>query len=126
MSEVYGDYLYINNEEFWHCHIDYNPETIKNKTTTQSGHSDITIIRKDKLTVNISFTGFPEDVERCFDLSQEDTVTLSFINPANGTREERECEMTGLTYSRVDKSEKLDSINNNLGLYSIAFTLEEI
>lgn len=126
MSEVYGDYLYINDEEFVHCQLDFAPETLKNKFQTQSGHSDITIIRKNKLTVNISFRGFPEDVERCFDLSQEDTVTLSFINPATGIREERECEMYGLTYSRVAKSEKIEYIDDHLGLYDIAFTVEEI
>ena len=126
MPEVYGDYLYINDEEFVHCKIDFTPETIKNKFQTQSGHSDITVLRKDKLTVNISFRGFPEDVERCFDLSQEDTVTLSFINPANGIREERECEFNGLAYSRVEKSERLEYIDNHLGLYDISFSLEEI
>lgn len=126
MPEVYGDYLYINDEAFAHCQMDFASENIKNKFQTQSGHSDITIIRKDKLTLNISFRGFPEDVERCFDLTQEDTVTLSFINPTTGIREERTCEMYGFTYSRVKESEKVDYIAHNLGLYDIAFTVEEI
>lgn len=123
---TYGDYLYINDEEFVHCQMDFASENIKNKFQTQSGHSDITVIRKDKLTLNISFRGFQEDVERCFDLTQEDTVTLSYINPTTGIREERTCEMYGLTFSRVSKSEKLDTLDNHLGLYDIAFTVEEI
>ena len=126
MAEVLGDYLYINDEEFVHCQMDFSSENLKNKATTQSGHSDITVIRKDKLTMNISFRGFPADVARVYDLTQLDTVTLSFINPAKGVREERTCEMYGFSYSRVDKSEWLDSIANNLGLYDISFTVEEI
>ena len=123
---VYGDYLYIDDEEFVHCQLDFSSENLKNRATTQSGHSDITVIRKDKLTLNISFCGFPEDVERCYDLTQKDTVTLSFINPAKGVREERTCEMYGLSYSRVKDSEYLDAITHNLGVYNISFTVEEI
>ena len=123
---IYGDYLYINDEEFNHCQLSFSSETLKNQSTTQSGHADVTIIRKDKLNVSISFRGFPEDVERVYDLTQEDTVTLSFYNPTRGAREERECIMDGFTYSRVEKSEKLDSIAHNMGLYDISFTLEEV
>lgn len=116
----------IESEPFMHCQIDYASENIKNKFQTQSGHSDITVIRKDKLTVNISFRGFQEDVERVFVLTQYDTVILKYVNPTSGTETERVCEMYGFTYSRVSKSEKLDSLSRHIGLYDIAFTLEEI
>lgn len=126
MADVLGDYLYLNDEEFVHVELSFSSENLKNKFTTQSGHSDITVIRKDKLTLGISFCGFQEDVERVFDLTQLDTVTLSFINPTKGIREERTCEVYGLTYNRVKNSEKLDSITNHLGIYDISFTVEEI
>lgn len=136
MSEVYGDYLYISgiipqtdipfSVTFNHCQLSFSSETLKNQSTTQSGHADVTIIRKDKLNVSISFRGFPDDVSKCYDLSLNDTVTLSFFNPTRGIREERECIMDGLTYSRVEKSENLDYIAHNMGLYDISFTLEEV
>lgn len=116
----------VREEPFMHCQLDYASENLKNKFQTQSGHSDITIIRKDKLTLNISFRGFQEDVQRCFDLTQEDNLRLSYINPTSGVQKYRDIEMYGLTFSRVAKSEKLETLQNHIGLYDIAFTVEEI
>ena len=124
--QIIRDGQVYKEEPFVHCEFNFTSENLKYKLTTQSGHSDITVIRKDKLTLGISFCGFQEDVQRVFDLTQEDTVRLSYISPTNGIRVQRTCTVDGLTYNRVKNSEKLDSITNHLGLYDISFTVEEI